>query len=109
MLTTNELGGKQSTRVSTSSTLRLPYPSRYPYSHATALQSPPRAISRLSAESNSCIRIMQEGYPNGIDRKVMITKLVECDNINRAHARVKVSRAIAKGLIVEKGGVLYLP
>ncbi len=63
----------------------------------------------VTGEVNSCVRIMQEGYPNGIDRQVMVTKLVECESINRAHARVKVSRAIAKGYIVERGGVLYLP
>lgn len=69
----------------------------------------PNEREELTAEVNSCVRIMQEGYPNGIDRQVMVTKLVESDGINRAHARVKVSRAIAKGLVIEKGGVLYLP
>ena len=69
----------------------------------------PNESSEATPDVNSCVRIIQEGYPNGIDRKVMITKLVEVENINRAHARVKVSRAIAKGLVVEKGGVLYLP
>jgi hypothetical protein len=69
----------------------------------------PNEREEQSAEANSCVRIMQEGYPNGIDRQVMVTKLVEVEGINRAHARVKVSRAIAKGLIHEKGGVLYLP
>ena len=69
----------------------------------------PNEREEQSAEANSCVRIMQEGYPNGIDRQVMVTKLVEVEGINRAHARVKVSRAIAKGHIYEKGGVLYLP
>ena len=42
-------------------------------------------------------------------RKVLTTKLVDSRDINRAHARVKISRAIAKGLLIERGGVLYLP
>lgn len=69
----------------------------------------PNESSEATTEVNSCVRIIQEGYPNGIERKIMITKLVESENINRAHARVKVSRAIAKRLVVENGGVLYLP
>ena len=58
---------------------------------------------------NICVRIVREGYPNGIERKVLTTKLVDDENMNRAYARVKISRAIAKRLLVEKGGVLYLP
>lgn len=69
----------------------------------------PNESGEATTEVNSCVRIIQEGYPNGIERKIMITKLVESENINRAHARVKVSRAIAKRLVVERGGVLYLP
>jgi len=69
----------------------------------------PNESSEATTEVNSCVRIIQEGYPNGIERKIMITKLVESENINRAHARVKVARAIAKRLVVENGGVLYLP
>jgi hypothetical protein len=62
-----------------------------------------------NSEEDPCVRIIREGYPNGIERKVLFTKLVDSMNINRAYARVRVSRAISKGLIVEKGGVIYLP
>ena len=65
--------------------------------------------SGAEGAENSCVRIIQEGYPNGIERKVLVTKLVESDNINRAHARVKVARAIAQGKLMERGGVVYLP
>ncbi len=57
---------------------------------------------------NECVKIVREGYPNGIERKVLITKLVDETNINRAHARVKVSRVVSQGLLMERGGVLYL-
>lgn len=60
-------------------------------------------------EENICVRLLRENYPNGVERKVLVTKLVDSYDINRAHARVKVSRAIVKGLLIERGGVLYLP
>ena len=69
----------------------------------------PSDAGESKQDENVCVKIMREGYPNGIERKVMVTKLVEEYDINRAHARVKVSRAIAKNIITEKGGVLYLP
>ena len=69
----------------------------------------PNESSGGNQGENICAQIIHEGYPNGIERKVMVTKLVEEYDINRAHARVKVSRAIAKNVITEKGGVLYLP
>ena len=69
----------------------------------------PSDTSEGRQDENVCVKIMREGYPNGLERKVMVTKLVEEYDINRAHARVKVSRAIAKNIIIEKGGVLYLP
>ncbi|MBR6655511.1 MAG: AAA family ATPase [Alistipes sp.] len=57
---------------------------------------------------NVCVKIIREGYPNGIERKVLITKLVDETNISRAYARVKLSRVIAQGLLIERGGLLYL-
>ena len=62
-----------------------------------------------STEENICVRLMRENYPNGVERKVLTTKLVDSCEINRAHARVKIGRAIAKGFLNERGGVLYLP
>ncbi len=69
----------------------------------------PNEREEQSAEDNVCVQLIRENYPNGVERKVLVTKLVDSYDINRAHARVKVSRAIVKGVIVEKGGVLYLP
>ena len=69
----------------------------------------PNEEGQLSAEENDCVRILREGYPNGVERKVLTTKLVEEGSMNRAYARVKIARAINKGLIMERGGVVYLP
>ena len=60
-------------------------------------------------EENICVQLMRENYPNGVERKALTTKIVDVENINRALARVKITRAIAKGLLMERGGVLYLP
>ena len=62
-----------------------------------------------SGEDNICVQLMRENYPNGVERKVLTTKLVDSEDMNRAYARVKIARAIAKGIIIERGGVLYLP
>ncbi len=69
----------------------------------------PTEREEQSPEDNACVQLMRENYPNGVERKVLTTKLVDSYDINRAHARVKVSRAIAKGLLAERGGILYLP
>lgn len=61
------------------------------------------------SDENVCVRILRENYPNGVERKVLITRLVDEYDLNRAHARVKVSRAISKNLLTERGGVVYLP
>ena len=57
---------------------------------------------------NSCVTILREGYPNGIDRKVLTTKLCEMLTIGRGHARMMVSRAISRGAVQENDGVVYL-
>ena len=69
----------------------------------------PNEANECSAEENPCVKILREGYPNGIERTVLTTKLVESADMNRAYARVKIARAIAKRLLVERGGVVYLP
>ena len=69
----------------------------------------PSEREEQSPEENPCVRLMRENYPNGVERKVLTTKLVDSCDMNRAYARVKISRAIANGLLNERGGVLYLP
>ncbi len=59
-------------------------------------------------EEDSCVTVIREGYPNGIERKVLTTKLCEQLSISRAHARMKISRALSRGVVREEGGVIYL-
>ena len=68
----------------------------------------PNEREEQTPDDNPCVQLMRENYPNGVERKVLTTKLVDTYDMNRAHARVKISRAIAKGLLTERGGVLYL-
>ena len=73
----------------------------------------------LSTEYNCHIMNVLHTNPNSdkarghigstLQRKVLTTKLVDSCDMNRAYARVKISRAIANGLLYERGGVLYLP
>ena len=69
----------------------------------------PSEREEQSPEENVCVRLIRENYPNGVERKVLTTKLVDSCDMNRAYARVRISRAIANGLLNERGGVLYLP
>ena len=69
----------------------------------------PNEQDENSNGENICVKIIREGYPNGIERKVLVTKLVDEYNISRAYARVKVSRAIAQRQLKEIGSNLYLP
>ena len=69
----------------------------------------PTEREEQSGEENVCVRLLRENYPNGVERKVLTTKLVDSCDMNRAYARVKIARAIANGLLSERGGVLYLP
>ena len=71
-------------------------------------EMPNEQIEGESTE-NVCIRIMRESYPNGVERKVLTTRLVDELNMNRAYARVKIARAVAKGHLREMGGCIYLP
>ena len=71
-------------------------------------EMPNEQIEGESTE-NVCLRIMRESYPNGVERKVLTTRLVDELNMNRAYARVKIARAVAKGHLREMGGCIYLP
>ena len=71
-------------------------------------EMPNEQIEGESTE-NVCLRIMRECYPNGVERKVLTTRLVDELNMNRAYARVKIARAVAKGHLREMGGCIYLP
>ena len=69
----------------------------------------PNEGDQNSSDDNDCVRIIRENYPNGVERKVLTTRMVDELGMNRAYARVKISRAVVRGLLREMGGIVYLP
>ena len=60
--------------------------------------------------TNDCVRIMQTYYPNGIERTILVEKMVNEMGITLGSARVKVTRAVQSGLLLcPDGKSLYLP
>ena len=60
--------------------------------------------------TNDCVRIMQAYYPNGIERTILVEKMVSEMGITLGTARVKVTRAVQSGLLLcPDGKSLYLP
>lgn len=57
---------------------------------------------------NDCVSIMQTHYPNGIERAVLVSKMVEL-GINYNAAQARISRALSVGKIVGNNGTLTLP
>ena len=62
-----------------------------------------------STASNDCVRIMEDHYPNGIEREILVDRLVSALGLTYGSAQVKVTRAIRTGLLVNTNGTLQLP
>jgi hypothetical protein len=58
---------------------------------------------------NDCVRIMEEHYPNGIERIILLDRLTSDCGLPYASAQVKISRALKTGLLRSEGGVIMLP
>lgn len=58
---------------------------------------------------NECVRLMQANYPNGIERAVLIDRLMKDTGLTYGSAQVKVSRALRAGLLISNGDTLQLP
>ena len=62
-----------------------------------------------SSSTNECVRIMEEYYPNGIERLVLLDRLQSDLGLSYSSAQVKVSRAIRSGLLRNENKVISLP
>ena len=62
-----------------------------------------------STASNDCVRIMENHYPNGIEREILVDRLVSEVGLTYGSAQVKVTRAIRTGLLINTNGTLQLP
>jgi hypothetical protein len=61
-----------------------------------------------SGSTNECVRIMESYYPNGIERLVLIDRLVNDAGLTYGSAQVKISRALRSGLLTSNDGVIQL-
>jgi hypothetical protein len=59
-----------------------------------------------SSQSNDCVRIMEDYYPNGIERTVLIDRLVSELGLTYGTAQVRISRALRSGLLTSNNGVI---
>ncbi|MBR2325757.1 MAG: AAA family ATPase [Alistipes sp.] len=58
---------------------------------------------------NDCVKVMQEHYPNGIERGILVDKLESEYGCTYGTAQVKISRALKSGKLISVDGVLQLP
>ena len=61
-----------------------------------------------TGSTNECVRIMEAYYPNGIERTVLIDRLMSDAGLTYGSAQVKVSRALRSGLLTYDDGVVQL-
>lgn len=68
-------------------------------------------IPQSSESENVCTTIMQNFFPNGVERSVLITKLKEELGLSDTNAKVKVCRAIKSGILELQGNgnVVVMP
>ena len=62
-----------------------------------------------SSASNDCVRIMEDYYPNGIERTVLIDRLISDTGTSYASAQVRISKALKSGLLRSENKVIMLP
>lgn len=58
---------------------------------------------------NDCVRIMQNFYPNGIERGILIDKMISECGLTYGVVQVKISRALKSGLLCNNNGIICLP
>lgn len=58
---------------------------------------------------NECVRIMEEYYPNGIERGILIDKMMSEYGLTYGVVQVKISRAFKAGLLKIDNRVVTLP
>ena len=66
-------------------------------------------MPKESGSRNDVERVMQDYYPNGIERMILIDKLQSELGISYGSAQVRVSRAIKTGKLVLKDKCVHLP
>ena len=61
-----------------------------------------------SGSTNECVRIMEDNYPNGIERVVLIDRLMTDSGLTYGTAQVRISKALKAGLLRSENKVIML-
>ena len=61
-----------------------------------------------SSSSNDCVRIMEDNYPNGIERVVLIDRLMNDLGLTYGTAQVRISKALKTGMLRSENKVIML-
>ena len=82
-----------------------------PFAFAINDEGLPEECGMPSDSSNNdlCVQVMQEYFPNGVERSVLTNKLVDQHDLSRPLASVKITRAISRGLLIAEDNQLRLP
>lgn len=55
-----------------------------------------------------CVATMKSNYPNGVERNVLVNRLIEEHGLSENNARVKVCRAIKRGLLFVQDNIVQV-
>ena len=64
--------------------------------------------TQASMYDDCCVSTMQNHFPNGVERSVLVNKLIEEHGLSENNARVKVCRAIKRGSLFVQGNVVQV-
>ena len=65
--------------------------------------------TQSTSSDDDCVAIMKNYYPNGVERAVLITKLIEEYGLSDVSAKVRVCRAIKQGKLLVDRKIVTLP
>lgn len=64
--------------------------------------------TQASMYDDCCVSTMQNHFPNGVERSVLVNKLIEEHGLSENNARVKVCRAIKRGLLFVQDNIVQV-
>ena len=65
--------------------------------------------SLTAQEEDACVLVMRNHYPNGIERNILVNKMMEILGVTENNARVKLCRCIKRGQLRCEDNIISLP
>ena len=65
--------------------------------------------SLTAQEEDACVLVMRNHYPNGIERNILVNKMMEILGVTENNARVKLCRCIKRGQLQCEDSIISLP